>query len=283
MENRLADLHIHSYYSDGTMSPKEILDIAYSKGVSLLAITDHDLVEGSLELLELCKGYDIRCIPGVELDSLDNGKDIHILGYGIDFKNKAFMEFVHNNRCYLNAINTNLIDKMQADYKEITMEDYLEFPHDRRKGGWKALQYLMQKGLTKSAREAFKFYEKYDCQYSSVGFPSVGEAIRQIHSAGGKAVLAHPGVTLKGLAVEEFQTEFLRLIAYGVDGVECYYPTHTSEITGICLKVCKERHLLITSGSDCHGTFGGAEIGGLGIKMEQLKLGDLILKGENKC
>ena len=69
MGEKFADLHIHSYYSDGTMSPKEILEMAKNNNVALMAITDHDVLEGSRELLKICEGTGIKCIAGVELDA----------------------------------------------------------------------------------------------------------------------------------------------------------------------------------------------------------------------
>ncbi len=79
MTNKIVDLHIHSFYSDGTMSPAEILDTAYNKNLGVISITDHDVIDGSLKLMELSKNYNIKCISGVEIDALENGVNYHIL------------------------------------------------------------------------------------------------------------------------------------------------------------------------------------------------------------
>ena len=151
MLGKIADLHIHSFYSDGTMSPKEILTTAFNKGVGLLAITDHDILAGSVELMKLYDKYDIKHISGVEIDVIDSGINYHILGYGVNLEDKVFCDFI-----------------------------------------------------------------------------------------------------------------------------ECYYPSHTEDITNACLEICEGRNLLITCGSHCHGEFQYTEIGEMNIPIENLKLEDIF-------
>ena len=276
MLDKIADLHVHSYYSDGTMSPEDIVKAASAKGVGLLAISDHCVLDGSLKLRELCGKSNIRYVSAVELDTLDNGNNIHILGYGMNLSDKEFCLFVKRNRTLLDDVSVKLIEKMQADFKSISMSDYLNFSYDRKKGGWKALHYLRDKGLTKSLKEGLVFYQTYNCSYDCVDFPSVSLTAQHIHNAGGKAILAHPGEVNKETDINLFAKEVLKLISYGLDGIECYYPTHTNDITDTCLEICKDKDLLITAGSDCHGDFGRTEVGELGITVGQLKLGNIL-------
>lgn len=273
---KIADLHVHSYYSDGTMSPEDILAAALAKGVGLLAIADHDVLSGSLKLQELCSKYNIRYLPAVELDALDNGNNIHILGYGMNLLDKEFCHFVERNCTLLEDMSIKLIEKIQVDSQSITLSDYSKYSYDREKGGWKALHYLCEKGLSKSLKEGLKFYQTYKCSYDCVEFPSVGLVAKHIHNAGGKAILAHPGEIIKETDINSFREEVLRLISFGLDGIESYYPSHTNDITDACLKICKDRDLLITAGSDCHGEFGGTEVGEMGIVIGQLKLGNIF-------
>lgn len=277
MLNKIADLHVHSYYSDGTMSPEDILTVALAKGVGLLAIADHDMLIGSLKLQELCSKCNIQYLPAVELDALDNGNNIHILGYGMNLLDKEFCHFVERNCTLLEGMSIKLIEKMQVDFKSITLSDYSKYSYDRKKGGWKALHYFCEKGLTKSLKEGLKFYQTYNCSYNCVEFPSVGLVAQHIHTAGGKAILAHPGEVIKETDIKSFRREVLRLISFGLDGIECYYPSHTDKITDVCLEICKDRDLLITAGSDCHGEFGGTAIGEMEIVIGKLKLGDVFL------
>lgn len=276
MLQKTVDLHIHSYYSDGTMSPKEILWTAQEKGVGIISLTDHDRLEGARELKKLCEHSKIQFISGVEMNSLNKGTTVHILGYGVDLEDKAFYEFVNRNRSMLDLISVKLIEKMQEKYEQLSVTEFLDYKYDKKKGGWKALHYLMEKRITKNLREAFPLYSKYGCNYDCVDFPSTKEVCESIRKAGGRAVLAHPGVTIKTKNIKEFKNELLRLMELGVDGIECYYPTHTKEITELCIKMCKEQNMLITSGADCHGSFGDTEIGELDIPVELLDLGDLV-------
>jgi predicted metal-dependent phosphoesterase TrpH len=272
MFEKIADLHIHSFYSDGTMSPEDILTAALANGVGLLAITDHDVLDGSIKLQKLCDKYDIQYLSSVELDSLDNGTNIHILGYGVNLSDEEFCCFVERNRILLETVSIKLIEKMQKDYDSITLSDYLEFSYDKKKGGWKALNYFMEKGLTKCLKEGLTFYSKYGCSYDCVEFPSVSLVAQSIHNAGGKAILAHPGEIIDEMDITAFQKEVLRLIDLGLDGIECYYPSHTNDITKVCLEICRDRNLLITAGSDCHGEFGHTRVGEMSIPIEQLNL-----------
>jgi len=167
----------------------------------------------------------------------------------------AFIDFIIKNRNLLEEVNIKLIEKMQTDYDSITLADYLDFGYDKRKGGWKALHYFIEKGITNSLIEGFKIYSQYGHSYSCVKFPSIKQVCDIIHHAGGKAVLAHHGKVIKYNNLNDFKTKVLELVDIGIDGLECYYPSHTNDITDICVDICKGRDLLITCGSDCHVEF----------------------------
>lgn len=276
MLKKIADLHIHSFYSDGTMSPKEILTTAFNNNVGLLAITDHDILDGSVELMKLCGKYDIKYISGVEIDVIDSGINYHILGYGVNLEDKVFCDFIKENCILLEEVNIKLIEKMQNDYECITLLDYLNFTYDKRMGGWKALHYFVEKGLIKSLYEGFMLYSKYEHSYNCVQFPSIKLACKYIHNAGGKAILAHPGKVITKTNINDFKKELLRIINLDIDGIECYYPSHTEDITNVCIEICEDRNLLITCGSDCHGEFEDTEIGEMNIPIENLRLGDIF-------
>lgn len=277
--NRYVDLHLHSYYSDGTMSPKELVQTAVASQVGLMAITDHNVLTAAEELEELSRAYGVAYLSGVELDSIDRGADIHILGYGFDCGNEAFNRFVRSNRDILDDISVRLIRDMEKDYENISLADFQAFSYDKGKGGWKALHYILEKGLSKNLREGFSIYNRYGITNDSGDYPPVSQVIRELHNAGGKAVLAHPGVTIKEKDPVRFRRRLLQLLEQGFDGVECYYPTHTVEIRDICIEICREQGLLITTGSDCHGAFGYSQVGELSIRPDQLVLGDLIQGG----
>lgn len=112
------DLHIHSYYSDGTMSPKNILAEGIEKKLKVLAITDHNMLHGSRELVDLCKNKDIDCISGVELDAVEDGINYHILGYGIELDNILLNERVGINNQKLEEVNIKLIEKCKLTIQQ---------------------------------------------------------------------------------------------------------------------------------------------------------------------
>ena len=266
------DLHIHSFYSDGTMSPEEILKEAIDKNVGVIAITDHDVLEGSRQLLELCKNSPVQCIPGVELDAIQDEINYHVLGYGVDLNDKLFVERVANNKQLLLEVNVKLIEKMEADYDNISLEDYHAFEYNETLGGWKSLHYFVHKGLANHLLDGFYYYDKYNHTHASVPFPDIKTLCDWIHEAKGKAVLAHPGKVINTADLKGFHNTLLQLVESGIDGIECYYPAHSEEVTSICLNICKQKGLMITSGSDCHGTFQKTSIGQMMTQIDEVDL-----------
>lgn len=112
----------------------------------------------------------------------------------------------------------------------------------------------------------------WDVRYL-VDFPDVKTICRWIHEAGGVAILAHPGKVIVTEDIDEFKKTFQSLIKFGIDGAECYYPSHTEEITSVCLNICEQNGLIVTSGSDCHGSFEETYIGQLRTDIEKINLG----------
>ena len=261
MENKYIDLHIHSFYSDGTMSAEEIIEEAIKAGVYTIAITDHNIIEGCNELIECAKGKNIECITGVELDAVTDGINYHILAYGVDLDNKKFIDKVKKNQKLLEEVNKNLILKMEKEMPQISYGEYSRFTYDKTLGGWKALHYFLHKGISDSLFGGYALYEKFNHSYACVNFPNIDEVCCWIHEAGGKAILAHPGRVIRESNHNYFYDKVNRLIDLGLDGIECYYPSHSKELTDICLTICKERNLIVTSGSDCHGDFEDTLIG----------------------
>ncbi len=272
MNSQEIDLHIHSYYSDGTMSPEEILEKAIKKNLKMMAIADHNVLEGSKELLSISKNKDIKCVPAVEIDTNDNGVNYHILAYNFDIENYEFNQFINKANQELGSISTRLIEKMEKDYNEISLRKYFEYTYPREKGGWKALHYLRENGLTNELFEGYKFYGIYGPLYTTAKFPNIEETCKSIHKAGGKAIVAHPGRVLKKLNIVEFEKEVRRIIALGLDGIECYYPTHSKEIIEKCKELCNEYKLFSTAGSDCHGEFEDTVIGENNIENGEINI-----------
>ncbi len=274
-----ADLHIHSWVSDGTLSPAEILDIAAAEGLDAIAITDHDLLEGARELAALPQHPEVLRVSGVELDALEWGANFHILAYGADLYDEAFTAFVQADRALLEEVNDRLIEKMATDVPGVSMADYRAFSYPRGGGGWKALHYFMAKGLTESLGEGFGWYARYGHTNACVPFPSIAQVARAVHGAGGMAVLAHPGKVIPTGGLAFFRRRVEEALDMGLDGIECHYPSHGPAVTGICLDLCRERGLLVTCGSDCHGAFEKTRIGQMDAELgSEVKDGKILPK-----
>jgi len=255
------------------MSPGEIVAAAVQSGVGVLAVADHNVLDGSIEAQKLCKKHGIHCIPAVELNTLDGESDIHILAYDFDMENQQFTDFIKHIRFLLDESSVRLIERMQADNINVSLAEFVEFSYDRKLGGWKNLHYLMSKGLATTIKDAMKYYLHYDISYKESGYPTIAATTYRIKRAGGYSVLAHPGEVLDFSDIGRFKEELRRIIALGIDGIECYYPSHSAEVTNACLELCDEHSLYITAGSDCHGDFGRKKtyVGEMGIITDKLR------------
>ena len=250
----LVDLHIHTYYSDGTMSPKEVVEDAKRKNLGIIAITDHDVLDSYEELKVEAEKAGIITIRGVEIDSIFEGHLVHLLAYKFEDNEKLF-KLINHAKEQLLETSIELIRRMENDYEGISLEDYNSYEYERRKGGWKGIHYLHDRKITEGLFDGVKFYGKYDCGHEKFAFPSVEEVCNTVHDANGYVVLAHPCNYYSNKNKEEILEKLEILKSLGIDGVECYYPANSDLMTNTCLEFCKDNNLIITAGSDGHGDF----------------------------
>lgn len=256
----LVDLHIHTYYSDGTMSPKEVVEDAKRKNLGIIAITDHDVLDSYEELKIEAEKAGIITIRGVEIDSIFEGHLVHLLAYKFEDNEKLF-KLINHAKEQLLETSIELIRRMENDYEGISLEDYNSYEYERRKGGWKGIHYLHDRKITEGLFDGVKFYGKYDCGHEKFAFPSVEEVCNTVHDANGYVVLAHPCNYYSNKNKEEILEKLEILKSLGIDGVECYYPANSDLMTNTCLEFCKDNNLIITAGSDGHGDFGAVSKG----------------------
>lgn len=264
----MIDLHIHSIYSDGTMSPSQIVADAVQRGMTGIAVCDHNVIAGSLKAAPLAERAHLRFLSGVEIDAMLCGRDAHILCYGADLSTPALLSRTRHARARLDWMSDELLRRMLPDFPMLDYAEYEAMSHDVSQGGWKLLQYLKARGVTAGLKDALHYYGDYGVGYEAAGFHSAAEVIADIHAAGGCAILAHPGVTFREAPVEALD-EARRL---GIDGAECFYPRHTAALTERLIRFCDFHQLSATAGSDCHGAASSAHIGDACVPTEALRL-----------
>jgi predicted metal-dependent phosphoesterase TrpH len=258
MENHTSgiDLHAHTTASDGSLSPTELMNQAADLGLSALAVTDHDTVAGLPEAAETAARRGITFVPGVELSVEDDRGRFHLLGYLFEPADEALNKTLRDLRASRARRNAQMAEKMAAMGLPVTMEDVraeagedgevIARPH--------FAQALIKKGVVGSVKEAFD-------RYLSTGKPlylpkevlTPADAIALLHAAGGIAVMAHPGLIPMGDEALEARVESLAQEA-GLDGIEAYYSQHTPAQTARFLALAERLGLLVTGGSDFHGT-----------------------------
>ncbi len=245
-----ADLHLHSTASDGTLTPGELVRAAQGAGMTLMAITDHDSVGGVPEAEEVAESCGMQLIPGVEL-SCGAGREVHVLGYGVDIRHEGLLAFCARRRQERNDRALRMVSQLQEAGCSISFDVVHEMargvigrPHVARA--------LVEAGYASSVQDAFtKYLVPGKCGYVPKPEVRVTDGIRLIHEAGGLAVLAHPmQLKMSDTALISVMEEW---VSSGLDGVEIYHPSTGNQHVALLQRIAAENRLLITSGSDFHG------------------------------
>lgn len=260
------DLHIHSTASDGSLTPGEIIERAIDLDLKAISITDHDTVEGVRDVLENRWSEKIGFVSGVEISSsppypfVSKGS-FHILGYGIDIDNPVLTNALERVKKARIERNPMIISRLVKEGFDITLEEVEQEAGGNVIGRPHMASVLLKKGYVSSVKEAFELYlakgkpayvEKFklDCYV----------AIDVLRKAGGIPVLAHP-VTL-GVGMFELSCILGLMKEIGLLGIEAYYTDHSLDLTEQYLELARDKNLIVTGGSDFHGSFKhGVELG----------------------
>lgn len=250
------DLHAHTTASDGSLTPTELVEKAAGLGLAALAVTDHDTIGGLSKALAAAADAGIELVPGVELSVEDDSGRFHLLGLLIDPEDETLLRTLEEIRKSRAERNAQMAEKMEALGLPVTMDDV------RAEAGEDAqviarphfAQALIKKGVVGSVAEAFE-------KYLSTGKPlylpkqvlTPKDAIALIHGAGGVAVMAHPGLVPLDDDALAARVERLATDA-GLDGIEAYYSQHTQAQTERFLGLAKRLNIIVSGGSDFHGT-----------------------------
>jgi len=275
------DLHIHSTMSDGTMSPSEIVDLAHKKGLSCIALTDHDTVSGNQEAQERGDVVGLDVISGMELSVSFEEFNVHLLGYLVDSEDVSLLRSLHTLQEARETRNCEILQILEASGIHITEKELQKVSGTGQTGRPHIAKILMEKKVVRSMDEAFEKYLGRDgSAYVSRFVLDIKSAVDVIHQAGGLAVVAHPYHLLKNdMTSGEI---LLRLKELGVDGIETYYPTHSRQFRKQLIKLAEKYGLLLTGGSDYHGTIrrGTTLAGGKGVSVPD-ELVDIMRRTRN--
>ena len=244
--NEKTDLHIHTTASDGVYAPAEVVRMALQRGLTRIAITDHDTVEGIAEARAAAEGTGLEVVSGVELGTNYKGKSVDVLGYDLrDTRlladKLAELRFLRENRAKL------ILEKLAAHGMPVSMEDVLRFSRGGSIGRPHIARAVVEKGYAPDVQTVFDRYlaDGMPCDVPKADV-TPGEAVAWIHRAGGKAVLAHPKLIGDDGLVAEL------LDAFPFDGLEVWHRKHAPEDAAIYRNLARERGLWMTGGSDFH-------------------------------
>jgi len=248
------DLHVHTTFSDGELSPQQAVDAACSAGMDAIALTDHDECRGSSKVSDGCG---IIVIPGIEFSSYFDG-EVHVLGLGVDCANESLLGYVEKAAKARRARAYAMLERLTKAGVEIGMEEVEAQCVSSVIGRPHLAAVLVDKGYVKTAKEAFEKYlsakSPYYVQQQRISAARAAELIRQ---SGGHAVLAHPGLLNESV----WNGIKPHLKTLGFWGIEAYHPSHTN---GQCKEYeswARQSGLFVTSGSDYHGSYTKVGIG----------------------
>ena len=247
-----ADLHSHSTVSDGRLSPEALVARAHEKGVSILALTDHDNTAGVPAAIAAGKGLGLRVIPGVEISADFEPGTMHILGLGIDISNPALQDRLAEMQEARRQRNPKVIERLRAAGIDIQFSDVEKLAKGGQIGRPHFAQALIDKGAVASFNEAFeKYLGKGAVAYVPKARMKSDAAIAAIHAAGGLAVLAHPiQLRLEGPGLEALVASLKK---QGLDGIEVFHSDHGPEDVIFYGALAARHGLGVSGGSDYHG------------------------------
>ena len=247
----ISDLHTHTTASDGQYAPAELAELAKRRGIRVLALTDHDSLEGLEEALEAGRALGLTVLRGVELGAREY-RNLHILGYGFSAAAPVLGELCAWMKRGRDERKFRIVDYLREkgvpvtlkEVEEIAGGDIIARPH--------FAQAMVRRGYVRSNREAFdRYLDTADYARIERAKPDARTCVEAIRAAGGRAALAHPYQV--GLEDGALDTLVGELAGYGLEGIECFYPRHSEAQTAFYLRLAEKYRLHPTGGSDFHG------------------------------
>ncbi|MFH1622108.1 MAG: PHP domain-containing protein [Candidatus Omnitrophota bacterium] len=244
--SKLADLHLHTNFSDGTFTPEQLVKVTKNVGLACIAITDHDCISGIEPAIREADN-DLEVIPGIELTAEIDSAEIHILGYFIDHNSNSLeqeldkINLIRRKRVY------GILEKLKSLGMDLKPEDVFEISGLGSVGRLHIARAMQKRGFISNIYEAFSKYIG-DKGPAYVGKFSLTpqDAIKLILEVKGIPVLAHPHIYNSDELIPSF-------VKAGLRGIEVYYPEYSEVVIRYYAQIADKYNLLVTGGSDCHG------------------------------
>lgn len=247
------DLHTHSCYSDGSHTPTQLVRLALHNRLQALALTDHDTVEGVAELLRCGREAGLTVLSGVEISATWQHHTVHILGYGFDPELPELEHWLRPLQNGRTQRNQAILDKLRALGIAIDRQELEALSGQGQTGRPHIAHLLVRHGVVADFGEAFaRYLGRGKAAWAPRFTYTAAEAIAMIHRAGGRAILAHPGMLSADMRVITAVVQ--ELIRSGLDGLEVYYPAHSPALRRELIRLARKHGLLVTGGSDFHGS-----------------------------
>ncbi|MBE5944001.1 MAG: PHP domain-containing protein [Lachnospiraceae bacterium] len=248
----LIDLHVHSNASDGSLTPSEVADEAIRMGLSSIALTDHDTIDGVPEILDYTKDKELEVVPGIELSCYYNNREIHILGFYVDYTNPGLQKELQYLKDARESRNKKMIELMQKDGIDITMEKLLHGNPDSVITRAHFARVLVEDGICKNKDIAFKKYIGIGCKYYLPKPQVTCETAMKILTTYSKAAfLAHP--LLYHMGYSQIEELLIYLKTLGLKGIEAYHSSNNCYESDKLRSMALKLDLEISGGSDFHG------------------------------
>jgi len=272
------DLHLHTNFSDGKLSPDQLLKFAYENHYAYLSITDHDSTLGYQEATKHLAKYPMDLIPGVEVSTIYQTSDVHILAYYIDVHNELLTEMLKKIYDSRYGRAKQMVENLRQLGIDLNWEDVLKYAGQHKYVGRPHIaRAMIENGFCKTIKSVFDNYLNND---SPVYVPKyridTANAIDIIKKAGGVPVIAHPGRLEDDSVLYDF-------IDMGIEGIEVYYASHSSGQIKLYEQIALEHNLIRTGGSDFHGhDFYYLNYSAPDICIKELKSRYLSKRGQNE-
>ncbi len=244
-------MHVHSAYSDGVHPPGRLVEMAVEFGLSAISLTDHDSLDGVGECIRAAEQNGLEAISGVELSAEVDGRDFHVLGYGIDPKDDKLQGMLRQFRDTRLNRGYKILEKLEALGIGLDAEQVIASSPDGALGRPHIARALYENGYVKSYQEAFdRFLADGGPAYVKKFKLGPKDAVEHIHAAGGLAFIAHPGTFIRSMG------ELVELLALQFDGIEVAHPNHSDSQRTEFEMIAAEHGMLASGGSDYHGFAG---------------------------